>query len=288
MQEYPCLTAATQIDPGAECRYRYVYGTNDDFYPHTHDYYEIFITLSGTVTHLVNGEIQKLPEGTLVFIRPHDRHGYLYENFESRSTAYINLTFTVETAELLFQYLSDGFPSQKLLSCDLPPKVTLNSFEKDRLFARISELNLVNWQDKNALKLRMRTLLADIFVRFFYDLPSKSDRELPRWLSELMVEMERTENFILGMERMVTLSGKSREHLARSMRKHCNMTPAQYLNELRINYAANLLLHTNTPILEICFLCGFQSESYFYTVFKRKYKFSPHAFRTHYKNGEVY
>lgn len=279
MQEYPCLTAATQIDQGAECRYRYVYGANDIFYPHTHDYYEIFITLSGTVTHLVNGEKQKLPEGTLVFIRPHDLHGYLYENSESRSTAYINLTFTVETAELLFQYLSDGFPSQKLLSCDLPPMVTLNPFEKERLFARVSELNLVNWQDVTALKIKMRTLLADIFVRFFYDLPSKSDNNIPRWLSELMMEMERTENFVQGMERMIELSRKSREHLARSMKKYCNMTLAQYINELRINYASNLLLHTNTPILEICYLCGFQSESYFYDVFKQKYELSPHRFR---------
>ena len=279
MQKYPLLTAATQIDPGTECRYRYIYGANDIFYPHTHDYYEIFITLSGTVTHLVNGEVQKLPEGTLVFIRPHDVHGYLYENSESRSTAYINLTFTVETAELLFQYLSDGFPSQKLLSCDLPPAVTLNPFEKERLFARISELNLVNWQDKNALKLRMRTILADIFVRFFYDLPNKSDDGLPRWLAELKTEMEQTENFVYGLDRMVELSRKSREHLARSMKKYCGMTTAEYINELRINYASNLLLHTNTPILEICYSCGFQSASYFYGVFKRKYGVSPNGFR---------
>ena len=77
MNNYPRLTAESCVDAEAECLYRYVYGTDDIFYPHCHDFYEIFITVSGTVTHFINGITQKLPEGSLVFIRPDDVHAYI-------------------------------------------------------------------------------------------------------------------------------------------------------------------------------------------------------------------
>ncbi|MBQ8587903.1 MAG: AraC family transcriptional regulator [Clostridia bacterium] len=271
------------MDLEAECLYRYVYGTEDIFNPHCHDFFEIFITISGTVTHWINGVTQRLPEGSLVFIRPDDVHGYIYSNPASTDTAYVNLTFTRETAELLFAYLSDSFPYRKLLDCDMPPTVTLNRIDKKHLLSEISELNIVKWQDKNALKLRMRAILADVFVRFFYDIPSEEDSTPPVWLTSLISDMEQPSNFVLGIKRMVELSGKSREHLARSLKKHYGLTAAQCISELRINYASNLLLHTNTPILDICFNCGFQSVSYFYKVFKDKYGISPKEFRRQYK-----
>ena len=98
----------------AQCLYRFVQGVNDSFSPHRHEFYEIFITVSGTVRHRINGHTIPLPEGSLVFIRPDDDHGYLYDGKKSDETAYINLTFTTETALQLFEYLSDGFPSKRL------------------------------------------------------------------------------------------------------------------------------------------------------------------------------
>lgn len=283
MEQYPRLSAAQCVDLEAQCLYQHVYGANDRYNPHCHDFYEIFITISGTVTHFINGITQRLPEGSLVFIRPDDTHAYIYDSPGSEKTAYINLTFTYETADALFAYLSDGFPSKKLLSCDMPPSIVLNSMEKKRLLSQVEELNIMNWQDKNALKLRMRSILTDIFVRFFYDMPSSTQPSAPLWLTQLLTAMEHPDHFTVGIEQMVLLSGKSREHLSRCLKKHYETTPTEYINDLRINYAANLLLNTNTPILEICFSCGFDSVSYFYKVFRQKYQISPSSFRKQYK-----
>lgn len=283
MEQYDRLPVSLNVDPQAQCLYRYVYGANDIYRPHNHEFYEIFITISGTVTHYINGITQKLPEGSLVFIRPEDIHAYVYDTPQSSETAYINLTFTYETAELLFTYLSDGFPYKDLLSCDMPPTVLLNRLEKERLLAQISELNIVNWQDKHALKLRMRAILADIFVRFFYNMPNSKEQSAPLWLSQLLSEMEHPDNFSAGIERMISLSGRTREHVSRSLKKHYGFTLTEYINDLHINYASNLLLNTNTPILEICFACGFQSVSNFYKVFQQKYGVSPREFRGGYR-----
>jgi len=279
MTNYPKLKAELNIDMESECLYRYIYGGDDIFSPHSHDYYEIFLTISGTVTHKINGKTTKLPEGSLVFIRPDDIHGYLYETPQSTRTAYVNLTFTRETANSLFEYLSDSFPRESLLTSSMPPTVQLATTEKKQILSQISELNLVNWSDKKALKLRMRAILADIFVRYFSDMPDKQQPRIPLWLSELMETMKNPDNFIVGAERMIQLCTRSREHLMRCIKQYCGITISEYINELRLNYAANMLLRTNTPILDICYLCGFHSSSYFYKAFNKKYGLSPTEFR---------
>lgn len=281
MIEYPRLTKKC-IDADTDCRYRYVYGFNDIFNPHCHEFFEIFVTVSGTVTHLVNDVVQKLPEGSMVFIRPDDRHGFLYDTPESKDTVYINLAFSHETARLLFEYLTDSFPSKELLKSDMPPTILLNKLQKERIMSQVNLLNRVNWQNRDALKLRMRTFLADIFAEFFFNAPKNDEKDVPLWLSRLLSEMESPENFTEGIEKMISLSKKSREHLSRSMKKYCGITAAEYINELRISYASNLLIYTNSPILEVCFSCGFQSQSYFYKIFKNKYRLSPKEFREKY------
>lgn len=279
MDTYPRLLEKINMDPESECNYFYRTVTTDYFFPHCHEYYEIFVTVKGIVTHFINGITQELPEGSLVFIRPDDVHGFLYETPQSRKTAYINLTFSSNTASLLFQYFSGGFATKELLSCDMPPTVLLSPAEKERLTEQLRNLNAVNWQDRSALKMHMRALLADVFVRYFYRKTDNADSGIPMWLIQLMSDMEKPSNFIAGLDKMVALSGKSREHLSRNLKKYYGITPSSYINEMRINYASNLLINTNTPVLDICFECGFQSVSYFYKSFHAKYALSPHEFR---------
>lgn len=283
MDIYPRFTQLEEFGTDAQCRYYYVVGANDIFNPHRHEFYEIFITISGTVTHWINQETKKLPEGSLVFIRPDDLHGYIYEDPNSSDTVYINLSFSKELTESLFTYLSSGFPTQKLLTAAMPPTILLHKAEKDRLAAQIGELNSLNWQNKDALHLRMRAVLADIFVRFFSDLPRSSQSVAPVWLTQLLTEMEHPEHFTAGSEKMVELSKRSREHLSRSLKKYYNVTLSEYINNLRINYASNLLLNTNTPIIDIGYSCGFQSLSNFYKAFHARYEMPPKEFRNRHK-----
>lgn len=279
MESYPKHLEKDSVLPEAECRYFYRNITTDCFSPHCHEFYEIFLTVKGVVTHWVNGKNYELPEGSLVFIRPEDVHGFRYDTPDSFKTAYINLAFSVNTADVLFQYLSGDFPAKKLLLCDMPPTAVLSQTEKEWLMEQLRNLNAVNWQDKKALKMRMRVLLADVFVRYFYTVTENVRSGIPLWLTHTLDKMEQPRNFMMGHKRMVELCGKTREHLFRNMKKYYGLAPSEYINNLRINYASNLLLNTDTPILDICFMCGFQSVSYFYKVFKGKYNVSPREFR---------
>lgn len=58
-----------------------------------------------------------------------------------------------------------------------------------------------------------------------------------------------------------------------------HVTPQQYLMDLRLSNAKNMLLTKNNTIEEISEICGFSSISYFDYSFKKAYDISPMAFR---------
>ena len=128
-------------------------------------------------------------------------------------------------------------------------------------------------------------LLINIFSRYFSNVPA-AQNDIPVWLIRLSDKMAQPENFTAGAERMIELSHKSREHLTRSLKKHYGLSLTGYINDLRLNYASNLLINSNTPILDICFNCGFQNVSLFYRVFKKKFGLTPLSFRKKYTTTE--
>ena len=95
--------------------------------------------------------------------------------------------------------------------------------------------------------------------------------------------MKTPANFILGSSRMIELSGKSREHLSRMMKKYYNMSPAEFVNELRLDYCIHLLTRSDVSVVDICYGCGFENLSWFYKVFNKKYGTTPSKYRKNHK-----
>ena len=263
---------------------KYVYGYSDRFFLHDHHFYEFFLVVKGTVEHWINGEVQKLPEGSLVFIRPWDVHGFLYENEKCKDNVYINLSFTKDTMHSLFKYLSDDVIKEALLDNPKPLCSLLSFNSKNRLITLLDELYTIDNNDIRLQNLRVKTILSEIITHYLTLKPQEKIDESPRWLTDLKNEMEKIENFTAGINRMVELSGKSREHLSRCMKKHSSITVTEYINGLRGNYAANLLINSNMQIVDICYASGFQNFGYFYKIFKEKYSASPNEFKKEYTN----
>ena len=78
---------------------------------------------------------------------------------------------------------------------------------------------------------------------------------------------------------MIALSGRSREHLSRSMKKYMNTTISEFINDLRLNYIANMLRNSNKKISDIIFDSGFNTLSLASTLFVKKYGMNMRQFR---------
>lgn len=259
--------------------YRTVYVYNENSLLHSHDFYEIFLTLSDNLIHNINGRKESLKRGTLVFIRKEDEH--CYEHTFNENVSFINISFTEDILLELFHYLSDGFASEKLLLPQYSPSIILNEADIQWFQKQIETLNATSSTDIPLLKYRCRVLLANIFTRYFSQSVGADgdDSPIPYWLSQLNSEMQKLENFSQPPEHMVQMSRKCRAHLGRLVKQYYGKTIPDYINDLRLNYWANSLLNSDTPIIEICYECGFENVGYAYSLFKKRYGVPPLQYR---------
>ena len=265
-------------DSETGCLCRYVKSDVEFFKRHYHNYYELFMVLKGETCHEVNGKEKILHEGQILFIRDFDVHDY--KSVDGNYFEIVNLAFTKETLFSLFEYLGEGFPAEKLLKAEQPPMVNLSKREKDKLFYSLTELN--QGTEKAVVKLKARTLILKIFTEYFLEYEEKKT-DIPLWLEMTWEKMKNPKNFIDGVGRMYEISGKSREHLSRSMKKYYNTTPSALISDLRLEHSANLILTSNLSITEICFECGFENLSWFYKQFVKKFGVTPIEYRKKYE-----
>ncbi len=70
-------------------------------------------------------------------------------------------------------------------------------------------------------------------------------------------------------EELLNIANLSPSYFIRLFKKETGRTPQQYLVELKIDKAKELLSASNYSVTEICFLCGFSEHSHFSKVFKK-------------------
>jgi AraC family cel operon transcriptional repressor len=248
---------------------------------HRHQYFEIFVVAKGTGIHIVNGVEQILNEGDLLFIRDFDIHDY--KELDGKPFEFVNLAFSSEALYSMFTYLGENFPSRALLNAKMPPRASLIQPQKEALVYALLDLDRAESVQERSLK--FRGLLISVFTKYFLSF-SDTEENIPAWLSALYGKMQKPENFILGTARLFALAGKSREHVSREFTKFYGVTPSDFILNLRLTYAANLLVISNLSITDVCFESGFENLSWFYKAFGEKFGKTPSKYRREKLKGE--
>lgn len=242
--------------------------------PHDHDFYEFFIVEEGVVLHHINGQTEALSPDTLVLIHPEDQHAF---SCEERMTAkFYNLSFGREEYEKAWKVAQ----ACAAINPDTPMTTTMPlPHELSRvLLRRMKWLQDVNRQTPISVQYTEGiTLIADILVLCAEG--SSAAYTIPYWLRKACSSMYKPKNLPQGISRMVEVSGKTQEHLTRSMRKYFGQTPSNFVNTIRLERTAKLLTTTTRPIQDIMLEVGFQNTSYFNKLFKEQYHVSPRQYR---------
>src|SRR5579863_138531 len=83
----------------------------------------------------------------------------------------------------------------------------------------------------------------------------------------------------LPLESIAEKAQLNRQHFLRMFRDCFGATPHQYLMEVRLAAARELLADTTEPVTAICRMTGFESPPSFSGLFRRRFGVSPTAFR---------
>jgi len=133
----------------------------------------------------------------------------------------------------------------------------------------------------------LNTLQTQIIVMLLRELKSNLPAEINRRQYSDVKGIRRAIDFMtehctenLSLEDMAQLTNYSPFHFIKIFKSETGNTPFQYLLDIKINRAKDMLTHRKEmTITEICHLCGFNNLSHFTAVFKRKTGVSPSRYK---------
>lgn len=91
----------------------------------------------------------------------------------------------------------------------------------------------------------------------------------------------------LRLNDMAEIVGMSPVAFSRFFRQRTGRTLSEYIVDIRLGYAARMLVDSSKNISEICYECGFNNLSNFNRTFKTKRHYTPREFRAMFKKNKV-
>jgi AraC family cel operon transcriptional repressor len=239
---------------------------------HGHDFAELFWIDAGRGIHHINGASLPLRPGSLVLMRPADCHGF--DPVGSEELKLTNIAFPRETLD----FLEPRYFSRQAWAYGRAEK-----YPTTRQVEPLQLRRFNRWADELAQapreRLHLDRFLLNILAELSLDQSDAPPENGPDWLAQACRAIQKPEHFSGGVERFLRLCGRSREHVARTVRQHLGITPTDYVNAIRIAYARRQLEMGDQGILEIALDCGMENLSHFYSVFRAQTAMTPRAYR---------
>ena len=240
---------------------------------HTHDFAELFWGISGKAVHEINGNISTVTAQELFFIHPDDVHNISVST--SGNYIFDNLAFRREVLDELDQRYNSKILKQ------------WNSGDSQIIKYRLTQplFQWLNAKVTDVFNHKTSRLVLDYFlINLIYELEKQEEKtslgNCPEWLNNACLEVFKPANFKLGAPAFAKLTGYTQEHVARELKKYTGKTPTEIVNEARLQHAAMRLITSSQSIIGICGECGFESISYFFAVFKRRFGITPRKYRS--------
>ena len=147
----------------------------------------------------------------------------------------------------------------------------LRALTQDRVRVSPAEQVILNLRATSALC----TLIHLASVRQPAVAPSRPESYV------LAAEQFIRENFatIRSLRGVAAAAGVGYDHLRHLFKAHRGRSLVQYLNEVRMERAKTLLVHSRLPLKQIATMCGFGDEYYFSAVFRRHVRMPPGRYR---------
>jgi AraC-like DNA-binding protein len=146
-----------------------------------------------------------------------------------------------------------------------------------RIGSRFQHL-LEAWSDRHSIN-RAKSIIYDILEKMASDqklsIGDTAVADCVRYIDANFCDPQ------INIEAMCTAAFVSVSSLQRAFSKHFGMSPKQYLIQLRMNHALELLTESEFSVREISSACGFTDEKYFSRAFKKRYGYPPSQLKKH-------
>lgn len=259
LKDCPFFLSIRQYEPG------------ERFILHNHDFCELMMIRSGSGRQILNTRPGKLGAGDLFFIRPEDSHSFKagIDGLELFNCAFPE-TYPADIEKQYFTEEQGYFRN----TGTYPQHIRLAGPIQESIAEQYLSLAT---QERSRFSIDL--FLMTIYHRLRSPAPGITASGASDWLIRALKGMQSLENLRQGTSRLVQLSGRSREHVSRETRKYTGVSPSEYVLNLKLTRATDMLSSIGKPVTEVAFECGFENLSYFHRCFRKRFGISPLQYR---------
>ena len=234
---------------------------------HLHDFYEIYVNLSGDVSFLVEDTLYPICRGDVVLTRPNELHKCIYHG----SGIHEHFCIWLNALPLDSERLHREFHKQTL--------VVLSREDKNRLIELCFELHRIGTADEmQRFRAASRFFeVLDMICTNRQSVPVAHD--LPKPFSEIVDYI--TTHYAEPSCSTALLCEKfyiSKSTLCRLFRRYFQLSPSDYIESKRLSEAKKQLV-AGQSVQNACFGCGFSDCSYFILRFRKRFGMTPYRFQ---------
>lgn len=251
--------------------------------PHWHDEAELTLITRGSCTYQIRFETYAAVEGDLLFVPPAALHSLTIppkSRYDSETYVFHMNFLGANSADICaVRYLAPVAAQNLLLPCHIGRDHPAYS----ELIQIFHSINSVYEGAAPGYELVLKSLLLRVIAVL---LPyGKEESSRPQLQTEHMDKLKLVLEYIgehyaedLSIAQLAKICFFSEYHFMRFFKKYMGTSCLEYVKDLRLEKAAELLSQGETPVLEASLSSGFPNLSYFYREFKKKYGMTPKQF----------
>ncbi|GAA2828757.1 helix-turn-helix domain-containing protein [Kribbella solani] len=261
-----------------------------DVAAHDHDFFEIALVTQGRGLHIAADGDHPIGPGSVIVVPPNQWHGYarcedlvVFDSFVAPELIDGTLSFLDAELPLMQTVHKSSLP--------LPQRVELSQYDVSLAVAELHSMSDTTPARRSRIELVGHLLIyLDILNRSWSPEQASHRRSLAPMhpaVSRAAQLMEDNPGRSWTLAQLATATSTERTHLVRLFQRELGAPPIAYLNRLREQAAARLLVQTDDPIAHIGARVGWEDAGYFARRFKSAYGLSPSAYRQRARTGEA-
>lgn len=294
MKRYQSIIHEVTPLSGKDCFYIADRHKTEFTYPiHSHTEFELNFTLNAAgVRRIVGDSIELIGDYDLVLIASENLE-HVWEQHEcgSRNIREITVQFSSDlfsdsffeknqfsSIRHMFDLAQKGiaFPVEAIMKVfhllDSLASGQQGFYAVMKFFTILYELSLFTDQAK--------VLSSSSFAKADLNTDSRRINKIQEYINENYKEN-------IKLSQLAEIIGLTPVSFSRYFKLHTGKSPIDYIIEIRLGYAARLLIDSSKSVAEICFDCGFNNISNFNRIFRKSKNCTPKEFRENYKKKMV-
>ena len=230
---------------------------------HSHQHACFCLVVSGASLQTYGLKSRERKPGTMLFYPPDESH---LESFGKSGSQIFSMEIGPEWMQKLGEYSTLQNESRVF-------EGGLLRWLANRLYREFHNSDFVT-------TLAIEGLALEILAEASRRKPEVLTHKPPRWLVQAkdLIHSEFSEDLSLGD--IAVRVGVHPVYLASAFRKSYGFTVGEYVRKLRIEFAINELIFSDTPLAQIAVVAGFANQSHFSKVFKQRTGMTPGEYRS--------